>query len=56
MQKKERKYIEKSNPNKVCQSQLSKHLKMFMVKKELCYQNTISGGLQLSETHGCRLC
>ena len=30
MQKKERKYIEKSNPNKVCQTQLAKHLKMFI--------------------------
>ena len=59
MQKKERKYIENSHPNKACQSQLSKHPKMLEMlygEKGDLLPKYFPGDLQLSEAHGHRLC
>ena len=57
---KERKCIETqkirtTSDNHCCQS-IQKCWKSCLVKQELWYQNTIPGSLQLSETHGRRLC
>ena len=57
--KKERKYIEKSDPNMVCHSLLSKYTKMLescMVKNGALLPKYFAGGVQLSEAHGHRLC